>query len=142
MKMNTPIDEILTGVWHNQHNSELHLTVESSGRIVGCFINGVMVDGGRSESFPLTGFAKGDVFAFCADLSKYGCMTSWVGQIVDPASKRFHAMWQMVADAQQKSDLAWKSTWVGEDAFEAGPRQSEICKQELSELHPKYCALV
>lgn len=83
MKTQIRVQSTLVGVWHNQHNSEMHLEIDESGKIVGSFINGVSSREQESESFPLTGFARGDVFSFCVDFSKYGCMTTWVGQIVD-----------------------------------------------------------
>ncbi|HIA51527.1 MAG TPA: hypothetical protein EYN91_05490 [Candidatus Melainabacteria bacterium] len=140
MTMNATIKETLAGVWHNQHNSQIHLEIDESGKIAGYFLNGINSPGGRSESYPLTGFARGDVFSFCVDFSKHGCMTTWVGQIVE--ERRFQAMWQMISDVHQNKDLCWKSTWIGQDTFEFGPRESEICDQPCSASYPLYCSLI
>ncbi|HEY9784105.1 MAG TPA: avidin/streptavidin family protein [Candidatus Obscuribacterales bacterium] len=142
MKTKLPVKPLLKGVWHNQHNSEIQLEIDQTGKISGSFITGVMTQGHRSETFPLTGFAGGDVFAFCVDFSKHGCMTTWVGQIIDPASKRFHANWQMIADVYQKEDLEWKSTWVGQDVFDAGPRETEVSNHKAPASHPMYSSII
>ena len=134
--------KILAGVWHNQHNSEMHLEIDETGKIVGSFVNGISKGGGRSETFPLTGFARTDVFSFCVDFSRYGCMTAWVGQIVDPANKRFVASWQMIVDANQNKELIWKSTWIGQDTFESGPRKCEVSNERSPASHPLFCGII
>lgn len=138
----TSIQTILSGVWHNQHNSEMHLEVDESGKIVGCFINGINRIDDRSESFPLSGFARGDVFSFVVDFSRYGCMTSWVGQIVDPGNKTFTASWQMITDAHRQKEWCWKSIFVGQDTFASGPRESAVSNQRAQASHPSYCSVI
>jgi hypothetical protein len=133
---------LLSGVWHNQHNSEMRLEIDETGKIAGAFMNGVDALGDCSETFPLTGFAKDDIFAFCVDFSKYGCMTTWIGQIVDSESKSFRAMWHMVADAHQDKRLDWKSIWTGQDEFSAGPRKSELSNQPGPKSHPMFCGII
>lgn len=133
---------VLTGVWHNQHNSEIHLEVDESGKVSGQFITGIRCPGDSCETFPLTGFANGDVFAFCVDFSQYGSMTTWVGQIVAPESKTFQAAWQMIVDVYQQKDMEWKSTWVGQDEFQAGGRKSEVSTVKRVASHPKYCSII
>ena len=118
------------------------LEVDESAKIAGYFLNGVNSPDEHSETYPLTGFARKDVFAFCVDFSRHGCMTTWVGQILDADSKSFSAMWQMIADVNQEKELSWKSTWVGQDCFETGPRESEVCEQPSRASHPIYCSLV
>jgi hypothetical protein len=143
MKVKTPIQAVLTGTWHNQHNSEMYLEVDDSGKIIGSFKTGVSVGNDRSESFPLTGFAKDDVFSFCVDFSIYGSMTTWVGQIVDPANNRFEAMWQMIADAHQDKKHTWKSTWIGHDVFETGAADAEFDNSQKKQAsHPMYSGLI
>jgi hypothetical protein len=142
MKTKEPIQKVLSGVWHNQHNSQMHLEVDDGGKIAGYFITGVNTAGDPSDTYPLTGFARGDVFAFCVDFSNHGTMTSWVGQITDPEKRNFHAMWQMVADVNQDKKNSWKSIWTGQDTFELGPRASEVCLRPADASHPTYCSLI
>lgn len=142
MKTEAPIQAVLSGTWHNQHNSEILMEVDGSGKITGYFKNSTTSAADQSEAFPLTGFASGDVFSFCVDFSKYGCMTAWVGQVLDPKDKSFEAMWQMVADAHHKPDLAWKSIWVGQDSFSSGPRGSYVCAGKGPRSHPLYKGII
>lgn len=142
MKTKEPIQTVLAGVWHNQHNSQMHLEIDESGKIAGYFISGVHTAGDPSESYPLTGFARGDVFAFCVDFANHGTMTTWVGQITDPEKRHFQAMWQMVADVNQDKQNSWKSVWTGQDTFDIGPRQSEVCLRPADASHPTYCSLI
>jgi len=136
------IQTLLSGIWHNQHNSEMRLEVDETGKIVGVFENGIQALGERAEIFPLTGFARDDIFAFCVDFSKYGSMTTWIGQIVDSESKSFRAMWHMVADAHEDKRLDWKSIWTGQDEFIAGPRKSELSNHPGPQSHPMYCSII
>jgi hypothetical protein len=142
MKTKVPARSVLAGIWHNQHNSQMHLEIDESGKIAGSFINGISATGGRSETFPVTGFAREDVFAFCVDFSKYGCMTTWVGQVLDPDTKRFQAMWQMIADVHRHEELAWKSIWIGQDVFEVGARETEISTATTPASHPLHCTII
>ncbi|MBA3859482.1 MAG: hypothetical protein C0507_21470 [Cyanobacteria bacterium PR.3.49] len=142
MKIKNPIERVLTGVWHNQHNSQMQLEIDEAGKIAGYFISGVNTAGDPSDTYPLVGFARGDVFAFCVDFSNHGTMTTWVGQIIDPEQRNFQAMWQMVADVNQDKKSAWKSIWTGQDTFESGPRKSEVCARPKDASHPTYCSLV
>jgi hypothetical protein len=142
MKTDTSIQTTLAGFWHNQHNSELFVEIDENGKIAGYFKTGTSRSEDESELFALTGFAKGDVFAFCVDFSKYGCMTSWVGQIMEPGDKSFQAMWQMVADSHHDEELSWKSTWIGQDCFTFGPRGSYVSRSKGPRSHPRYCGIV
>lgn len=142
MKTRAKIQTILSGIWHNQHNSQMHLEIDESGKIAGYFISGVNAAGDPSDTYPLIGFARGDVFAFCVDFSNHGSMTTWIGQIIDPEKKNFQAMWQMVVDVNQDKKASWKSTWTGQDTFELGPRPSEVCLRPSDASHPTYCSLV
>lgn len=137
-----PIQALLSGIWHNQHNSEMRLEVDESGKIAGCFTNGISSNNHQSESFALTGFAKDDIFVFCVDFSKYGCMTTWIGQIIEPERKEFRAMWQMIGDAHGRKDLDWHSIWIGQDEFTAGPRKSELSQSRTPTSHPMYNSII
>lgn len=142
MKTKEPIQKVLAGVWHNQHNSQMHLEIDEAGKIAGSFISGVNAAGDSSDTYPLIGFARGDVFAFCVDFFNHGTMTTWVGQIIDPEKRTFQTMWQMVADVNQDKKSSWKSIWTGQDIFEIGPRESEVCLHPADASHPTYCSLI
>ncbi len=64
------IQTLLSGVWHNQHNSELRLEIDQSGKLSGLFMPGVEAQGSDLETFPVIGFAKDGIFSFCVDFSK------------------------------------------------------------------------
>ncbi len=142
MKIKEPIQSVLAGIWHNQHNSQMQIEVDESGKITGYFITGVSTTGDKSDKYPLVGFARGDVFAFCVDFTIHSSMTTWVGQIIDPEKKHFQAMWQMVADVNQDKKRTWKSTWFGQDTFDAGPRETEVCPRPGEASHPLYCSII
>ena len=132
----------LAGIWHNQHNSQMHLEIDDTGKIAGYFLSGVNTVEEPSQTYPLTGFARGNVLAFCVDFGSHGCMTTWIGQLVDPQTKHFQAMWQMVAAVNEDKEKEWKSFWTGQDVFDSGPRTCDVTPQPSEASHPMYCSLV
>jgi len=115
-----------TGTWHNQHGSEIHIDVGSDGRVVGTMSTGDGV--ARAQTFPLVGFARGDLIAFSVDFGRFGSVTSWVGHFVheEPANVRIETLWHMatLVPHPQRSDERWKSVWTGADEFKPGPTPS------------------
>lgn len=142
MKTKEEVQKLLSGIWHNQHNSQMHIEVDESGKITGCFTSGVISREDSTTTYPLTGFAVGDVFSFSVAFSNHKTITTWIGQFVDNEENSFEASWQMVADAQQKKSQSWKSTWTGRDVFQKGERKSETCPGPKEASHPMYCSLV
>ena len=115
------------GTWHNQHGSEVHIDVDAEGRLHGTMAVG---DGSaRTQSFPLSGFVRGDLIAFAVDFGRHGSVTAWTGHIVDSdgSGARIETLWHMatLVPHPQRSDERWKSVWAGADEFRRGPAASE-----------------
>jgi hypothetical protein len=115
------------GTWHNQHGSEIQITVDPDGRVHGTM---AVSDGtARAQSFPLAGFARGDLIAFCVDFGRHGSVTSWTGHLVDPdgPEARIESLWHMatLVPHPQRRDERWKSVWTGADDFRRGPATSD-----------------
>ncbi len=142
MKTKEQAQKLLTGIWHNQHNSQMRIEVDETGKITGCFMSGVNSQEDADATYPITGFAVGDVFSFSVAFSNHGTITTWIGQFVEDGANSFEASWQMVADAQQKKAQSWKSTWTGHDKFERGERSSNNCPGPKEASHPFYCSIV
>lgn len=142
MKTKEQVQKLLSGVWHNQHNSQMHIEVDESGKIAGCFLSGVISQEDTATYYPLTGFALGDVFAFSVAFSNHGTITTWIGQVVDEEGASFEASWQMVVDANQDKEKSWKSKWSGQDRFVRGPRELETCPSPKDASHPLYCSII
>lgn len=142
MKTKESVQKLLSGIWHNQHNSQMHLEIDESGKITGYFLSGTISSEEASNSYPLTGFTVGAVFSFCVAFSNHGTVTTWIGQVVDNEEETFDASWQMVVDAHQNKEHSWKSTWSGQDKFFRGPRELHICPSPDDASHPLYCSII
>lgn len=142
MKTKESVQQLLSGIWHNQHNSQMHIEIDESGKITGYFLSGTISSQDAPTSYPLTGFTVGDVFSFCVAFSNHGTITTWIGQVLNKEEEAFEASWQMVVDAHQNKDQSWKSTWSGQDRFVRGPRESENCPSPDDASHPLYCSII
>lgn len=114
------------GTWHNQYGSEIQLEVDEGGRVHGLMTVGGPGGRGELQSFPLVGFARGDLIAFTVDFGRHGSLTSWVGHlVVEPGeAPRIESMWHMgvLVPHPERNEERWKSTWTGADEFRHGPR--------------------
>lgn len=120
---------VLSGKWHNQHNSEIDLCIEDDGYVSGTFTT--KIEGKDSpEVFSLTGFASNDVLAFCVAFRKYGSVTSWTGQLASvsegAANCTIQALWHMALDLGGRADVdLWRGTLSGFDVYKKGPADEE-----------------
>lgn len=112
----------ISGTWHNEHGSELHLEADPSGHVVGRFRTGVGF--GKDESFDVVGRVANELVAFTVSFGPYGAITSWVGHLL-AAEQRIEALWQMTLTLPHpgRADELWKGVWSGADVFERGPAE-------------------
>lgn len=112
------------GKWHNQHNSEMDLTVAPGGQITGKYRTGVGAPT-PAEEFDLVGFVSGDLISFTVNFGKYGSLTSWAGQhTLNPTSNReeIGTQWYLaknVSDPDEPAKL-WGTILSGCDTFLRG----------------------
>jgi hypothetical protein len=118
----------LSGTWHSEHGSELHLEVDPDGRITGRFQTGVGF--GKDQSFEVIGRAQDELVAITVSFGAHGAITSWVGHLID-AEARIEALWHMTVALPHpgRPDELWKGVWSGSDVFRRGraetaPRKS------------------
>lgn len=114
----------LAGRWHNQHGSEVEISVSADGRVSGQFYKA-----GRGEpdkSFSVTGFATETLVAFTVDFSPGGALTSWTGHWTPDDEATIEATWNMTVALPKQSapDSLWKGVWTGADTFRRGPAPS------------------
>ena len=111
----------ISGSWHNEQGSSLHIEVAPDGRLSGRFGTGVGF--GTDETFDVTGFASGRLVVFAVNFGKYGSMTSWVGHLVDDEEPVLQTLWQMTVEVPHPKDDKdlWKSIWSGANTFRRGP---------------------
>ena len=126
----------LSGIWYNQHGSELRVQVDGEGRIAGTFRSGVGFPQGE-ETFPVTGFAQGDLFGFTVSFGKYDSVTSWTGHSgFDNGEEVLSGLWHMsvglLPGATGEGQL-WKGVWAGADVFRREPS-----KQRGSRMAPSH----
>ncbi|MFO0547931.1 MAG: avidin/streptavidin family protein [Polyangiaceae bacterium] len=109
----------ITGTWHNQHQSLVHL-VEEDGRLSGRFQPAIGLC--RGESFPLTGSIVGDQLAFTVSFGREGSITAWVGHVVRRGdAQEIETLWHMAIHVDGKlGDAAWRGTLSGADTFRRG----------------------
>lgn len=110
----------LAGTWHNQHGSELDLTVDGK-RITGRFRSGIGLAQGRTEA-DVVGFVSRNLVAFTADFGVHGSLTSWVGHLVmEDGVPRIHATWSMTVELPRETPVElWRGIWTGADTFDRG----------------------
>jgi hypothetical protein len=78
-----------SGKWHNQHCSEMELTIGPNGSLTGIYSTGVGAPT-PAEHFPLVGFVADDQISFTVNFGSYGSLTAWVGQLTaDAAGNEF-----------------------------------------------------
>ncbi|MFO0615376.1 MAG: avidin/streptavidin family protein [Polyangiaceae bacterium] len=114
--MNTSV----TGVWHNQHHSILHLTSDGD-RLTGTFRPGIGLLHG--QSFPIQGWVLGDRVAFSVAFGPTGAITSWTGHLRGLDSTGFlDTLWNMSVreESAAGADEGWRSIWTGADTFRRG----------------------
>ena len=131
-----------SGTWHNQHGSEIRIWVDPTGMISGKFNSGVGAD--TNDEFRLTGFARGNLIAFCVEFGKYDCITSWTGQL-DQSEHKNHIemMWYMTANSRAQENANWRSTFAGSDTFTAGTAPKHVKRTAVKESsHPQFCGII
>ncbi len=136
-----PID--FSGKWHNQHASEMNLTINSHGRVIGKYATGVGAPT-PSEQFDLVGFVSGDLIVFSVDFGKYDSMTSWSGQLTldKDGREKVETLWHLaknIPDSEEPQKL-WAAIWSGCDTFYRGPHptgESDVTKLPSHPLAPK-----
>lgn len=133
--------KVLTGLWHNQHGSEIDVNVHDDGRITGCFMVR-LTDNEVGEIYTLSGFAREDLVTFCADFSKHGSMTAWVGQFTGDETQSFETMWHMVVDTYGDKEKSWKAVLSGSDRFVRGARPKTLAPAYTPASHPLYSGLI
>lgn len=129
------------GIWHNQHNSEMKLEVDSDGCVNGTFKTGVDGIIKEDREFPLTGFVSDDVIAFCVNFKEHCSVTAWVGQLVNADEKSetgtIQTMWHMTVEVGNMAEqVLWRSIFSGADTFIRGARSSKICPTKVQASHP------
>ena len=112
------------GTWYNQHDSRMTLQVTATGAVSGTYQTGVGLPD-RQETFPVAGFAAGDLIAFTVNFGSHGSLTAWAGQHTRDGSgtERLDTMWYLarnVPDADEPQRL-WGGIWSGADVFRRTP---------------------
>ncbi|GAA4459390.1 avidin/streptavidin family protein [Nibrella saemangeumensis] len=107
------------GVWVNELGSKMTLDVTDGGNVSGTYVTNVGSPG-KTEEFPLTGFASGDLIAFTVNFGKYGSLTSWSGQHTETENGAvIKTMWLLaenVPDQNEPKNL-WGAVLTGADEF-------------------------
>lgn len=108
------------GTWRNRLDSEMEITVDTNGDIVGKYRTGV---GSPSpiEEFDLKGFSSGDLLVFCVNFGKYGSLTSWAGQHTrdENGNEVIYTLWHLaknVKDEDEPEDL-WAGILAGANEY-------------------------
>jgi len=109
----------ITGPWHNQHHSILHL-VQTGDTLSGRFVPGVGIH--KGEAFPLTGRVSGDQIAFFVPFGAEGSISAWTGHVRrDASGDQLDTLWNMTVRVGAKEpDGAWRGIWSGADTFARG----------------------
>src|SRR5512138_1484285 len=97
-----------SGRWRNQRGSSLELAIDDRGRVSGTFRTGVGVPSPH-ESFPLCGFARGDLIAFSVDFGVHESVTAWAGQHTEAGGReRIETLWHLarnIPDSDEERGL-------------------------------------
>lgn len=125
----TPVS--VSGIWHNEHGSEIELTVLEGGRVAGRFRAGTGLARGGPAS-DLVGFTSGNLIAFAVDFGDLGSLTSWTGHVVTEGGVVcIHTNWTMCVELPRNdAEDLWRGTWVGADRFDPGPAPEAGTRKE------------
>jgi hypothetical protein len=110
----------LTGTWHNEHGSVLHV-VEDGARLHGTFRPAVGL--AKGQTFQVVGVVTSHCFAFVVGFGVDASVTSWVGHIRhDVNGYELDTLWTMAVDVCEAvaPGESWKGTWCGADRFRPG----------------------
>lgn len=129
----------LNGTWHNQHNSELILSVDEQGVVSGTFSPGLSSNE-KAREFPVVGRAENGVVGFVVVFHGFGSITSWTGQLTNISEDRFadtlHTSWHMAIDVGNSENQLWKAMITGADNFVRGPVSERRTNSQVATSHP------
>lgn len=128
-----------SGTWHNQHASEMDITVHADGTISGKYRTGVGSPT-SAEEFALVGFVSDDLIVFSVNFGKYGSMTSWSGQHTKDKAEveRILTMWHLAKNIpnEHEDKKLWAGVWSGCDTFLRGAHPSGMSDVLRAPSHP------
>lgn len=127
-----------SGKWHNQHGSEMYLTVSDSRSVTGSFHTAVGAPT-PVEEFPLTGFVCSDLISRTVDFGTYQSLTAWTGQhTVENGVEKVETLWHLavrIEDAAEKPWL-WSEIRTGADTFVRGTGSGTTQRRKAAPSHP------
>lgn len=108
------------GKWKNRLDSEMEITVNTNGDIIGKYRTGVGSPS-PTEEFDLKGFASGDLLVFCVNFGKYGSLASWAGQHTkdDNGNEVIYTLWHLAKDIKDEDepDDLWEGILAGANEY-------------------------
>jgi hypothetical protein len=111
----------LSGIWHNQHGSELEISVAADGRLSGRFRSATGLPSVADES-EVVGFVARDLVAFTVNFGNFDSLTAWTGHHVRGDDERIETLWHMcvILPVPDRSEDLWKGVWTGADVYRRG----------------------
>lgn len=132
------MDIDFSGTWHNQHGSQLNLTIGDGGRVTGAFHTAVGTPS-PAEGFPLAGFVLGDLITFSVSFGRYQSVTAWTGQhTVEDGVEKIDSMWHLAVNIEdrEEKDWLWAGIRAGADVFLRGPAPKQTRRRKVAPSHP------
>jgi len=128
----------VSGLWYNEHGSELYLQQSRHGHLTGEFRTAVEVEcgsAGRNYS-TVHGTIVGQLFSFHVHWDTKKSVTTWVGQCHESCDHGFlpigaepmlHSTWVLTSETNDCND-AWNQNRIGQNVFarrqlKKGPRK-------------------
>ena len=116
----SPTPPNFNGTWENRLDSEMELTVDTDGDVIGKYRTGVGAPT-PTEEFDLKGFVSGDLIVFCVNFGNYGSLTSWAGQHTrdDNGNEAIYTLWHLaknIPDLDEPDDL-WSGILAGANEY-------------------------
>ncbi|HEY9683060.1 MAG TPA: avidin/streptavidin family protein [Oculatellaceae cyanobacterium] len=143
LKFDKDSRKLFGGLWHNQHGSEAEFSIGARGEVEGVFRIQHPVRGTVS-SYPISGFAQGDIIVFAVMFPEFGCGTSWAGQVgqhdANGDAETLYTLWHMtVRVGLQSKNSLWKSMLCGADNFQRGASKEHPLTNTAAS-HPLWCS--
>ena len=108
------------GIWKNRLDSEMELTVDTDGDVIGKYRTGVGKPA-PTEEFDLKGFVSGDLIVFCVNFGKYGSLTSWAGQhtLDNNGKEKIFTLWHLARNIkdEEEEDKLWAGILAGANEY-------------------------
>ena len=113
-------DPNFNGKWGNRLDSEMEISVDTNGDLIGKYRTGVGSPQ-PTEEFDLKGFVSGDLIVFCVNFGAHASLTSWAGQHTrdENGNEVIYTLWNLAQNIPDpdEPDQLWAGILSGANEY-------------------------